>query len=45
MVMTMLHFLPRLQAEPEISDHYQQLTGKVPTTLTAFIKYHHHLII
>ncbi|MEM6263516.1 MAG: NmrA family NAD(P)-binding protein [Bacteroidota bacterium] len=38
MVMTMLHFLPRLQAEPEISDTYQKLTGKPPTTLQAFIE-------
>jgi uncharacterized protein YbjT (DUF2867 family) len=38
MVMTILHFLPRLQAEPKISDNYQKLTGKVPTTLQEFIK-------
>jgi len=37
-VMTILHFLPRLQAEPEISDNYQKLTGKAPTTLQEFIK-------
>lgn len=37
MVMTILHFLPRLQAEPKISDNYQKLTGKVPTTLQEFI--------
>lgn len=38
MVMTILHFLPRLQAEPKISDNYQNLTGKVPTTLKEFIE-------
>ncbi|MBN3583897.1 NmrA family NAD(P)-binding protein [Algoriphagus aestuarii] len=38
MVMTILHFLPRLQSEPEISDNYQKLTGKVPTTLKEFIE-------
>lgn len=38
MVMTILHFLPRLQAEPHISDNYQKLTGKVPTTLQEFIE-------
>ncbi|MCG8763564.1 NmrA family NAD(P)-binding protein [Tenacibaculum finnmarkense] len=38
MVMTILHFLPRLQAEPKISDNYQKLTGKVPTTLQEFIE-------
>jgi len=37
-VMTILHFLPRLQAEPEISDNYQNLTGKVPNTLQEFIE-------
>lgn len=37
MVMTMLHFLPRLQKEPEISDNFNQLTGKKPTTLKEFI--------
>lgn len=36
-VMTILHFLPRLQAEPKISDNYQKLTGKTPTTLQEFI--------
>ncbi len=38
MVMTLLHFLPRLQAEPRISDNYQKLTGKAPTTLKEFIE-------
>ena len=37
-VMTILHFLPRLQTEPGISDNYQKLTGKVPTTLQEFIE-------
>jgi len=37
-VMTILHFLPRLQAEPKISHNYQKLTGKAPTTLQEFIE-------
>lgn len=37
-VMIMLHFLPRFQSEPKISDFYEQLTGKKPTTLKEFIK-------
>lgn len=36
--MTILHFLPRLQAEPKISDNYHKLTGKAPTTLQEFIE-------
>lgn len=36
-VMTILHFLPRLQKEPEISDDYFKLTGKKTTTLKEFI--------
>lgn len=38
MVMTILHFLPRLQSEPQISDNYQKLTGKTPTALQEFIE-------
>lgn len=38
MVITILHFLPRFQAEPKISDNYQKLTGKIPTTLEEFIE-------
>jgi uncharacterized protein YbjT (DUF2867 family) len=38
LVMTILHFLPRLQAEPKISDYYQKLTGNIPTTLQEFIE-------
>jgi uncharacterized protein YbjT (DUF2867 family) len=37
-VMTILHFLPRLQSEPKITETYQMLTGKVPTTLEEFIE-------
>jgi len=37
-VMTILHFLPRFQKEPEISDNYRMLTVQQPTTLSAFIK-------
>jgi hypothetical protein len=38
LVMFMLHFLPRFQKEPHISGFYEQLTGKKPTPLKAFIK-------
>lgn len=38
LVITMLHFLPRFQKEPKISDFYERLTGKKPTTLKEFIK-------
>ncbi len=37
-VMTILHFLPRLQKEPFISDNYHRLTGKNPTTLREFMQ-------
>lgn len=37
LVMTLLHFLPRLQKEPIISDNFYRLTGKKPTTLEEFI--------
>lgn len=38
LVMILLHFLPRFQSTPEISDFYEQLTGKKPTKLEEFIK-------
>jgi len=31
-------FLPRFQSQPEISDFYEQLTGKQPTSLREFIE-------
>ncbi len=37
-VMTILHFLPRFQKEPEISNNYKLLTSKEPTTLEEFIE-------
>lgn len=37
-VMLLLHFLPRFQAEPNISGFYENLTGKKPTILRDFIK-------
>ena len=37
LVMIMLHFLPRFQKEPKISDFYEKLTGKKPTRLADFI--------
>jgi uncharacterized protein YbjT (DUF2867 family) len=38
MVMTILHFLPRFQSEPEITDNYKMLTGKQPTSIAEFIE-------
>jgi uncharacterized protein YbjT (DUF2867 family) len=37
-VMIMLHFLPRFQKEPIISNFYEKITGKKPTSLSEFIK-------
>lgn len=37
LVMIMLHFLPRFQKEPRISDFYKELTGKEPTSIREFI--------
>lgn len=37
-VMILLHFLPRFQKEPKISDFYMRLTGKRPTDLKTFIE-------
>ncbi len=38
LVMILLHFLPRFQKEPKISDFYERLTGKKPTDLKTFIE-------
>ena len=38
LVMIMLHFLPRFQPEPKISNFYEKLTGKQPTLIAEFIK-------
>lgn len=37
LVMILLHFLPRFQKDPIISDFFEKLTGKKPTTLKEFI--------
>lgn len=37
-IMMLLHFLPRFQKEPRISNFYEQLTGKKPTDLKTFIE-------
>ena len=37
LVMTLLHFLPRLQKEPRISSDFVELTGKSPISLNAFL--------
>lgn len=36
-VMTLLHFLPRLEKDPRISNVYETLTGHKPTTLKEFV--------
>ena len=36
-VMTMLHFLPRLQSDPIISNNFETLTGHKPTSLKEFV--------
>lgn len=45
LVMTMLHFLPRLQKQPKISTHYQSITGKPTTSLKEFIENNKHRFI
>lgn len=40
-VMILLHFLPRFQKPPRISDFYYQLTGKQPTTVKEFVEREH----
>ncbi len=37
-VMCILHFLPRFQKEPEITDTYRNMTGKSPMELDDFIR-------
>ena len=37
-VMIALHFLPRFQNELEITDFYEEITGKKPTKLSEFVK-------
>lgn len=36
-VMILLHFLPRFQDEPKISDYYQRITGKQPNSIIQFL--------
>jgi uncharacterized protein YbjT (DUF2867 family) len=38
LVMLLLHFLPRFQKEPRISNTFKKLIGKYPTTLQEFIE-------
>ncbi len=37
LVITLLHFLPRVQQDPVITSDFQSITGKKPTTLRQFI--------
>ena len=38
LVMCMLHFHPRIQKEPEISQTYKNMTGKEPMKIDKFIQ-------
>jgi uncharacterized protein YbjT (DUF2867 family) len=38
LVMIMLHYLPRFQKQPIISNYYETFTGKKPTSLIEFIE-------
>ncbi|NOQ70354.1 MAG: hypothetical protein GQ574_00005 [Crocinitomix sp.] len=38
LIMTILHFLPRFQKPPKISDSYNKLTGSNPTTIREIIE-------
>jgi uncharacterized protein YbjT (DUF2867 family) len=38
LVMILLHFSPRFQARPALSDWYRRLCGKEPTTLKKFLQ-------
>ncbi|MCM5661650.1 NmrA family NAD(P)-binding protein [Galbibacter mesophilus] len=38
LVMLILHFLPRFQKVPKLSNAFQKITGKQPTSLEEFIK-------
>lgn len=38
LVVILIHFLPRFQEEPRISDFYERLPGKKPTTLKEFLE-------
>ncbi|OIP84000.1 MAG: NmrA-like family protein [Porphyromonadaceae bacterium CG2_30_38_12] len=44
-VMIMLHFLPRFQKPPRISDFFERVIGKKPTTLSEFIKRERNIIL
>lgn len=37
-VILVLHYLPKFQPEPKVSDNYKKLTGKEPNRLCVFIK-------
>ncbi|QLE00433.1 NmrA family NAD(P)-binding protein [Galbibacter sp. BG1] len=45
LVMLLLHFLPRFQKTPNLSNEYQNLTGKEPTSLEEFIKREQQIFI
>lgn len=44
LVMIMLHYLPRFQREPELTDWVEKLAHKEPTTFDQFVKEHKRLI-
>ena len=43
-VMLLLHYLPRFQKDPKITENVYKLTGKQPTTLKKFIERERHLL-
>lgn len=44
LVMLLLHFLPRFQKAPVISDSYKKLTGKEPTSIEHFLEREKHTL-
>ena len=45
LVMIMLHYLPRFQKEPKVTDCVELVTGKPPTTFEQFIDANKNLLI
>lgn len=44
-VMILLHFLPRFQKEPQISDFYEKITGKKPNSVRDFLERERELFL
>ena len=43
--MIMLHYLPRFQKEPAITDWVEKITGRPPATFGQFIRDHRLLLL